>query len=79
MKKRAVRRKKTFGQKCTENIIRSSPRNELQHRQEAAGLEVAFGRGYQVGYQDRVMGREPKMYAFATRKDVRENEGGEPE
>ena len=74
MKKRVARKKKTLGQRCTENIIRSSPRNELLHRQEAGGLEVAFGRGYQSGYQDRVMGRRPVMYAFTTRKEVRENE-----
>lgn len=74
MKKQVVRKKKTVGQRCTENIIRSSPRNELQHRQEAGGLEVAFGRGYQAGYQDRVMGRKPQMYALTSRKKVRENE-----
>ncbi len=60
---------------CTKSLVRSSPRNELSYRQEKGGVQVAFGRGYQAGYQDRVMGREPVMYACTTRKEVRTNEG----
>ena len=35
---------------------------------------LPYLRGYQAGYQDRVMGREPEHYAMTTRSGVRGNE-----
>lgn len=59
----------------TNSLITASHRDKSLRAKQSGAVQVAFGRGYQAGYQDRVMGRVPEMYACTTRKEVRENEG----
>ena len=63
---------------CTRSLVTASHKDKGLRAKQSGAVEVAFARGYQSGYQDRVMGRKPEMYAFTTRKEVRENEAGEP-
>ncbi len=61
---------------ATNSLVTASYKDKGLRAKQQGAVQTAYGRGYQAGYQDRVMGRKPDMYAHVTRKEVRENEGG---
>lgn len=42
--------------------------------QTTGSLELAYRRGYQVGYEDRVMGLSPTSWALEHRKEIRKRD-----
>lgn len=61
--------------KLARSLHRGKGPGQRVDRQIQGTVNLAYMRGYQAGFQDRVMGREPKFYACTSRKDVRKNEG----
>ncbi len=54
----------------------TSQRNEIG--QTTGALELAYRRAYQAGYEDRVMGLPPKMWALIHRKEIRRRDRERP-
>ncbi len=73
-KREALKHKCDVASLCTNNIGTGHRAGSRSHRQVKGGQNLAFMRGYQAGYEDRVMGKSPECYAREHRKDIRKAE-----
>lgn len=73
-KREADRHKCSSDTIATRSIRTPELRGSIRGRREAGGLQLAFCRGYQAGYEDRVMGKQPEFFAETHRKGIRKRE-----
>lgn len=50
---------------------RAKSKGRIHGLQHSGDIAIAYLRGYQGGYEDRVMGKPPEHYANTCRKDIR--------
>ncbi len=59
---------------CTRDIHRKGRAGSHENRMQQGSNNLAFMRGYQSGYEDRVMGLQPTYFAEKHRKDIRKRD-----